>query len=71
MQVRNGKYIDLFLEALPIITFWLRIVVAQSHARGKEKQVGTSCLRCQYVHNQQHTHKRPAAQPVLARTTPL
>ena len=40
MQVSNDKYIDLFLEALPIVTFWLHIVVAQSHIRAKAKQVG-------------------------------
>ena len=59
MQVSNDKYIDLFLEALPIVTFWLHIVVAQSHIRAKEKQVClflTSSMLSMYVFSRLTTH---------------
>ena len=72
IQVKDGKYIELFLEALPIVTFWLQIVVAQSQLRGQLKQV--SCHNCCSMH--EHvvtvtvTCRLTAIQLVLVSTTP-
>ena len=74
IQVRDGKYIDLFLKALPVTTFWLHIVVAQSHVRAKEKQVGRHHVALAYCHPRsrchraQHAHKQAESGSTGART---
>ena len=46
VKVENKKYLRLFLDALPITTFWERVVVKQSKRYGQHKV----CISVLYIY---------------------